>query len=312
MSWRVAEIATDGLHLARERGFLLVSDQSTEVGRIPFDDLGAVVANAHGITYSNSLLVELCQRGVPLVVCSANHLPAGVLWPMSGHHQQAGRMDAQLAAKLPLRKRIWAEIIRAKIIRQAALLDLLGLPALPLRAMARKVRAGDPTNFESQAARAYWPAIFGKAFRRDRSAAGPNALLNYGYAILRATTARAIIAAGLHPSIGLHHSNKLNGMVLVDDLMEPYRPYVDLRVHALVAAEKVEVNAETKRVLAEVMAEDLSGNAGTTPLQACVQRTATSLAMTYAGERDGLEFPHATMPEALARFCKSPCSPAID
>lgn len=311
MSWRIAEVAHDGRHLGRDRGFLTVSDRSTEVGRIPLDDLGAVVANAHGLTYTNSLLIELCQRGIPLVVCGANHVPAGLLWPLVGHHQQAGRIHAQLTSKLPTRKRLWAEIVRAKVANQSAALDLLGLPSLPLKSMVRKVRPGDSANIESQAARLYWPTLFGKGFRRDRSAAGLNALLNYGYAVVRATTARAVVAAGLHPSIGLHHSNKLNGMVLVDDVMEPYRPFVDVRVHALAEARKPEVDSDAKRALAEVLVADLRSAAGVTPLQVCVQRTATSLAMTYAGERKDLEFPYAEIPESLARTGEDQCSPAI-
>lgn len=299
MIGRIAEIAQDGRHLARERGFLTISTRDAEVGRIPLDDLGAVIINAHGLTYTNSLLVALSERGVPMVVCGANHSPAGVLWPAAAHHLQAGRIDAQIACKQPARKRIWAEIVRAKIRHQAAVLDAVGCPSLALRAMIRKIRSGDPANVEAQAARVYWVKLFGSGFLRDRNETGVNSFLNYGYTVLRAATARAVMAAGLHPSIGLHHSNKLNSMRLVDDLMEPFRPFIDLRVYALVHAGYGELDAITKRSLVEALLVDLDAPWGTSPVGVCAQRLATSLALTLTGERTFLEFPKPQVPTEL-------------
>ena len=230
MVGRVVEIATDGRHISISRGFLVVAERSEEVGRVAMDDIAAVVANAHGLTYSNNALVELSGRGVPIVLCGANHMPAAIVWPVDAHHIQTGRMNDQVAASLPLKKRLWAQLVRAKILAQGAALAAAGAPSGGFYLLSRKVRSGDPQNVEAEAARRYWPLLFGVAFHRDTDGDGINGLLNYGYAVLRAGIARAVMAAGLHPSFGLMHSNRSNPMVLVDDLMEPFRPTVDREV----------------------------------------------------------------------------------
>lgn len=296
---RIVEIAQDGRHLARERGFLTINANSAELGRVPLDDLAAVIANAHGVTYTNNLLVALSERGIPMVISGTNHSPAGVLWPVDAHHLQAARIDAQIACKQPVRKRLWADIVRAKIRHQIAVLDALGGVSLPLHMLIPKVRSGDPANVEAQAARVYWLKLFGTDFLRDRDDNGVNSFLNYGYTVLRAATARAVMAAGLHPSIGLHHSNKLNAMRLVDDLMEPFRPFVDLRVYALAQAGHEHINPFTKRSLVEALLVDLNTDWGTSPVGVCIQRLATSLALILTKERKSLDLPNPYAPAEL-------------
>lgn len=227
MIGRIVEIAGDSRYLSLDRGFLVVSHRSDEVGRTPIDDIAGLIGNAHGLSYSNNLLVALAERGIPFVLCGAHHRPVGMLWPVDGHHRQAARMDAQLRASLPLKKRLWKQIVQAKIGMQAAALGLYGGPEPPLRRMAAKVRAGDPSNVEGQAARTYWPLMMGASFRRNPDSEDINALLNYGYTVLRSTVARHLMAAGLHPGVPLHHANEGNPMRLVDDVMEPFRPLVD-------------------------------------------------------------------------------------
>src|SRR5262249_34865000 len=163
----------------------------------------------------------------PLVISAANHNPIAFLWPLDAHHEQAGRMDAQLDASLPLKKRLWSQLVKAKLQQQAAVLEACGDSPALIAALIPKVRVGDPDNIEAQAARRYWSRVMGEEFTRDQDGDGINALLNYAYTILRSATARAVLAAGLHPSIGLHHSNRQNAMRLVDDLMEPFRPVMD-------------------------------------------------------------------------------------
>jgi CRISP-associated protein Cas1 len=296
MVGRVVEVATNGRHLAVDRGFLIVTGQGAEVGRIPLDDIAAVVANAHGLTYSNNLLVTLATRGVPVVLCGANHRPAALVWPVDGHHAQAGRMSDQASASLPLKKRLWQQIVRAKILAQGATLAAVGAEAGGFRLLARKVRPGDPDNVEAEAARRYWPLLLGPDFRRDIDAGGPNGLLNYGYAVLRAATARAVMAAGLHPSLGLMHSNRGNALVLVDDLMEPFRPVVDREVHRLRGEGIIEVSAEGKAALARIMIVDLPAEEGISPLMTCLDRLAGSLAKAYAGESERLALPEPGLP----------------
>lgn len=296
MVGRVLEIATDGRHLAVQRGFLVVSEHGEEVGRVPLDDIAAVLANAHGMTYTNNALVEASSRGIPIVLCGANHMPAAIVWPVDAHHVQTGRMRDQISASLPLKKRLWAQLVRGKILAQAATLAAVGAPNGGFYLLARKVRSGDPDNVEAEAARRYWPLLFGSDFRRDADAGGLNGLLNYGYAVLRAGVARAAMAAGLHPGFGLMHSNRSNPMVLIDDLMEPFRPTVDREIWRLAKDGAREVDRDTKAALARVMVVDLPTNLGMSPLMTCAERLAQSLTRAYGGEGDSLELPLPARP----------------
>lgn len=172
-----------------------------------------------------------------------------------------------------------------------------GAPDAPLRLLARQVKSGDPENAEAQGARKYWGLLMGPLFRRDQQADGVNALLNYGYTVLRAATARSVVAAGLHPSLGLHHSHDNNAMRLVDDVMEPFRPVIDWTVWQLQNQGPCVVNAETKRALVQSLYQDLKGDAGTIPVLVAVQKLATSLAQVMVGERDKLDLPHHGVPQ---------------
>lgn len=296
MVGRVVEVATDGRHLGIDRGFMTVSEKNVEIGRVPLDDLAAVVANAHGLTYSNNLLVKLATRGVPVILCGPNHRPAAVVWPVDGHHAQSGRMSDQANASAPLKKRLWQQIVQAKILAQGATLAAVGAEAGGFRLLARKVRSGDPDNVEAEAARRYWPLLLGNTFRRDQDGDGLNGLLNYGYAVLRAATARAVMAAGLHPSLGLMHSNRGNALVLVDDLMEPFRPVVDREVHRLKSDGIPDVTVDAKEALARTMIVDLPTAEGLSPVLVCLERLASSLAKAYAGEADRLILPKPGLP----------------
>jgi CRISPR-associated protein Cas1 len=296
MVGRVVEIATDGRHLSLYRGFLVVAEGGQEIGRVALDEVAAVVANAHGLTYTNNALVELSARGVPIVLCGPNHMPAAIVWPVEAHHIQTGRMNDQIAASLPLKKRLWAQLVRAKILAQGATLASVGAPSGGFYLLSRKVRSGDPDNVEAEAARRYWPLLLGREFHRDRNGSGINGLLNYGYAVLRAGVARAVMAAGLHPSFGLMHSNRSNPMVLIDDLMEPFRPTVDREVRRLVNRGTIEVDREGKAELARIMVIDLPTGVGLSPLMICAERLAHSLARAYAGDADQLDLPIPALP----------------
>ncbi len=301
MLGRIVEIAEDQRHLSAERGFMLVTNlQHTILGRIPLDDIAAVIVQAHGASYSNNLLVALAQRGAPLVLCAANHNVVGMLISVDGNFQQAKRFDAQIAATQPRMKRLWAELVKAKLQQQASALEAVGAPSVPLSALVTKVRSGDPDNVEAQGARRYWGLLFGDTFRRNSDGDGLNALLNYGYTVLRAATARAVVAAGLHPTLGLHHSNAGNAMRLVDDLMEPFRPLVDLKVWHLQRQGQCEVTPDTKRALVRTLYDDMQTSLGATPVMVCLQRLAVSLVQVFLGERDKLDLPLPGLPLDLA------------
>jgi CRISPR-associated protein Cas1 len=280
---QIIDIATDGRHLSRDRGFLKVSEGRAEVGRTPLDQITAVIVHAHGTTWSTSLLTELADRAVPVVLCAANHAPKSVLMPLDGHHNQGARMRAQWQAKSPFIKQAWKQVVTAKVLMQAAAIDAIGEPGAPLRMMARRVTSGDRTNIEAQAARHYGEDV--------------NALLNYGYTVLRAATARAVVAAGLHPTIGLFHSHRGNAFALADDLMEPFRPLVDSAVRTIVATRDTVVDSDAKQRLARLIATDMPLGDGLTPVSVALRKLATSLGQSFEAGKLALALP--TPPDLL-------------
>ncbi|GLK79660.1 type II CRISPR-associated endonuclease Cas1 [Methylopila turkensis] len=300
---RVVDIAIDGRHLSAYRGFLVVCEGRAEVGRVPLDDVAAVIVHAHGVTWTTNLIAALAERGAPLVLCGANHAPVAVCLPLDGHHGQNARIRAQWDAGKPLAKQLWREVVMAKIRWQGAALAARGTEAGAFELMARRVRSGDPDNVEAQAARRYWPALMGADFRRDRSLPGANSLLNYGYTVMRALLARSLVASGLHPSIGVHHANRGNAFALADDMIEPFRPLVDLVAVALVAGGATDVTPETKRAFAGLIALDLPGEAGLTTVTVAAQRAAQSLARAFeTGRAAELALPRPPSPLELARL----------
>ena len=303
MIGRIVEVADDRRHLFVSRGFMVVQDtegQRKELGQVPLDDIAAVIANAHGLSYTNNLLVALAERGAPFVLCGSNHNAIGMLLSIDGNFQQAKRLDAQIAASKPTHKRVWADIVRSKLQQQAATLEAAGAPTAPLTALIGKVKSGDPGNIEAQGARRYWGLLFGGDFRRDQDGDGLNGLLNYGYTVLRAATARSIVAAGLHPTLGVFHSNEGNAMRLVDDVMEPFRPVIDLKVWQLARQGERHVTPDTKRTLVRTLYDDMQTTIGATPVMSCIQKLAVSLAQLYMGERDKLDLPLPGLPLSLA------------
>jgi CRISP-associated protein Cas1 len=278
---RIVDISTDGLHLAIYRGFLTVSKASEEQGRIALDDIGGLIVHAHGTTWSNHVFVQMAERNVPVVLCGPNHAPVSVVWPLQGHHAQGARLRAQIDAGKPLQKQLWQKVVAAKIRMQGQVLAANGKEGGAFEMLARKVRSGDPDNIEAQAARRYWKALFGPAFLRDQQADGTNALLNYGYTVLRAIVSRAICASGLHPTVGIFHSNRANAFALADDLMEPYRPLIDQLVYNLLARDERTVSPLAKRALTSVATFDLESGPGLSPLYVQVGRFVHSIAVSF-------------------------------
>ena len=288
---RVVEIAENGRHLSKQDGFLVIEAGRERLGRVPLDDIAAVLATAPGTSVSCAALSALSVRGIPIVLCGDKFLPSAIVWPLEGHHAQQRRMECQLDARLPLKKRLWAGLVAAKIQHQGLVLADQGHDARRFHAMARAVRSGDVDNLEAQAARRYWPLLMGEGFRRDQDAGGVNALLNYGYAVLRASAARAIVAAGLHPGLGIFHRHPHNMMPLADDLMEVFRPFIDRRVNELVAGGTRDVTVFAKRALVDVLSDVLPTRAGQTPISTCLIRLAASLGESYVGCSVDLDLP---------------------
>ena len=296
MLGRIVEIEGEGRRLSLDRGFLAIAGPQGRLGEVPLDDIEAVILANPAASLTCQAVAALARRGAPLVICGGNFLPAAWLLPVDGHHAQGHRLTAQAEAPRPLRKRIWADLVRAKMLAQAAALDRAGETPAPVRALAERIRSGDPDNIEGLAAQRYFPAMFGNGFRRDREADGANAFLNYGYTVLRAATARAVVAAGLHPSLSLHHASRGDAMRLGDDLMEPFRPTVDLVVKELAAGGADKLDTAGKRLLAGVLHHDFATEEGASPLSNVLARLAVSLAQVFTGERRDLVLPLSPIP----------------
>ncbi len=301
----IVEVAEAGRHLSVHRGFLKVSEGATELGRVPLDDITALIMSGPQATLSTRLIAELANRKAIIITCGPNWHPCAFTLPFGGHYEAAGVLRDQIAASAPLKKRLWQRLVKAKIANQAAVLgyhepDHSKLNELGV--LERRVKSGDPDNMEAQAARHYWPALMAKDFRRNRFAADANAYLNYGYTVLRAATARAICGAGLHPALGLHHGSRVNAFALVDDLMEPFRPFVDSIARQLVdedAGAEALLDPERKRCLAAVLRQDLVAESGASPLVICLARLAQSLTASLANKCEGLALPQARRPGHL-------------
>ena len=300
MITRAIEITGNSRHLNKERGFLVVSEKGTELGRMPLDDLEVVLFAGYGMTCTGELLNTLAERCVPLIVCDRRFVPASILWPVESHRHQAGRIRAQAAMSLPAKKRLWQQLVQAKIRAQAETLRLCARPPCPrLEMLAKKVQSGDPGNTEGEAARLYWPILFGEDFRRDRDEPGVNALLNYGYTVLRSAVARAVMLAGLHPAFGLHHHNHNDTMPLVDDLIEPFRPLADLQVFPLTreAGGNPSLDASAQERLIGLSAIDLIFEGVSSPVSESMLRMTRSLAEVCEGIRRKLLLPEGLKTE---------------
>lgn len=297
MVTRVVEIAQDGRYLSKHRGFMVVRSGDDEVGRVPLDDITALILSAHQITLSKTLIMELAERRAPVITCGKNFHPVALSLPYGSHHDTTGILWGQIECSKPLSKRLWQSVVREKITNQKLILKWFEptSPTLPdLELLARRVRSGDPENIEAQAARHYWTALLGADFRRDFETGRENVLLNYGYSVLRAATARAVCAAGLTPALGVHHHNRKNPFALVDDLMEPYRPLVDKSVRLIMdrsGLHEDELSPETKRLLARVLDEDVVLEKGTSTVMNSLHRLAQTFVKSLVEKDNRLEFP---------------------
>ena len=261
----------------------------------PIEDIGIVVLDNQQITISNALLMALMENNAAIISCNWQHLPEGLMLPFAGHHAFTEMARYQLEASEPLKKNLWQQTVVSKISNQAALLNLLGIECENMKYWASKVKSGDPDNYEARAAAFYWENIFSdnNKFRRHRFGSPPNNLLNYGYAILRGTIARSLVGSGMLPFSGIHHRNKYNPYCLADDVMEPYRPYVDLAVlHILDETEKTdELTKEIKTKLLSVPATDITIDNEKSPLMVGAQRTTASLMKCFMGKTRKIIYP---------------------
>jgi len=306
---KTIEVSTRGTFLSLRDSRLAIKREKELLGHIPFEDIGLMILDSTGISLSSGVLKALADSGGGLLACDDDHIPCGIFLPIFGNSLLSERLRFQVNASKPLQKNIWAKVIQAKIRNQAAVLGEMADKTY-LYKVAQAVRSGDEGHHESRAAQFYWPRVLAgvladksQKFRRLREGKAPNGLLNYGYTVLRAAMARAICAAGLQPSFGIHHTNKYSGFCLADDLMEPYRPFVDKAVVALVADGHDQVNQETKPKLLGVLGEDVWLCGEATRLGVALETTASSLARCFEEQvKNGLSAPQAVKAIKLPEF----------
>lgn len=262
----------------------------------PIEDLGVVVLDNKQITITSGVLEALLENNCAVIICDSKSMPIGLMLPLYENTTQNERFRQQLDASLPLKKQLWQQTVQMKINNQASVLkDCVGEEVRCMRVWASDVRSGDPDNLEARAAAYYWKSLFAdiEGFTREREGIYPNNLLNYGYAILRAVVARGLVTSGLLPTLGIHHHNRYNAYCLADDIMEPYRPYVDELVFKLVQinGKVLDLTKEIKAKLLEIPTLEVKIGGKRSPLMVAVGQTTASLYKCFSGEVRRISYP---------------------
>lgn len=273
---------------------LLIKTEERETA-VAIEDIGVLVIDHPQISVTHAVLHKLLDNNAAVITCNDKHHPTGLLLNLDGHTQQSEKFQAQVEASEPIKKQLWQQTIRSKISNQAAVLDIWEIDSAYMKRCEKMVLSGDTSNQEAQASRYYWNNLFQEEdpyFSRHRFGDYPNNFLNYGYAILRATVARGLVASGLLPTLGIHHRNKYNAYCLADDIMEPYRPYVDHLVKQLMLeTDGQELTTVVKKRLLEIPAMDLVIDGNKSPLMVGLQRTTASLAACFEGKGRKVLYP---------------------
>jgi len=291
---RIVEISESPAYLNVRYGQLQIKRDGLAVSSIPCEDIGVLLVDNRAVSYTHSVFTELLRCGAAIVLCGQNHHPTGMLLPLESNTVQTERFRIQTEAKEPLKKRLWKQLIQAKIKRQANLLSSDHKLYKSMMTLRQRVRSGDPDNIEAQASRKFWPAFFSDVnFRRDANGRNPNNLLNYGYMVMRAAVARALCSAGLLPSLGLHHRNRYNAFCLADDVIEPFRGFVEARVRKICNGGNYdeELSQSIKAELLEVLYQEINVADFKGPMMVALHRTAASLVRCYANEQKWIDLP---------------------
>lgn len=279
----------------RDQQIVITFKDNKDTVTRPIEDIGFVVVENPQVSISVPLLNELADNNVSVIFCDKKQMPRTMLMTLEGNTTQQESYKFQMEASAPMKKNVWKQLVECKIRNQALLLDTLGKNGESLKPYYMNVKSGDTDNREGAAAREYWSRIFYDGFKREREGEPPNNLLNYGYTILRAAVARALIGSGLYPAFGVFHRNRYNAFPLADDVMEPYRPFVDEIVYHLYYDGAVsELDSQSKGKLLRVLFSDVRMGKVTRPLENALSLTTASLLRMYKGEADKLSLPMIT------------------
>jgi len=272
----------------------VINDKTKEAKQtVPIEDIGFIVFEHPQITFTQSVMQLLAENNSAVIFCDNRHMPSSMLLHLDTNQVQAEMFKNQINAGAALKNQLWKQTIQAKITNQAVLLKRQKAKYKDILALSKSVKSGDKENIEGWAARLYWPRLMGLSFRRSPQGAGPNYIFNYGYAILRAATARALSGSGLLPTFGIFHRNRYNAFALADDIMEPYRPYVDRTVLNILKEHPDwdELTQTIKKSLLELLTIDVQFGAIKRPLMIGLSQTSASLAKCFAGKKRKLEYP---------------------
>ncbi len=289
---RIIDIS-DGAYIHVKHQQLVIEKQGETVGQVPIEDLGVLILQHPAIVLTQQLIVACQKNKVVIIFCDEKHLPYSVILPIGESHTLHNKiLKQQVAISEPTRKRLWQQIVKYKIKQQEQTLAILNKEFSRLSYLSTQVKTGDSNNCEAVAAQAYWKLLFGKAFKRDTDLDGINSLLNYGYSIIRAAVARSICGAGLHPTLGLFHTNQYNALCLADDLMEPFRPWVDHAVYQMADTNSdIVINQQSKRVLLGLLSEAVLYKKKTMPFMVALHYLMADLKRCYSNRTKTLPYP---------------------
>ena len=293
LSLRMAQIVVELTDIVNNPN---VSEEAKKMGvkTVPIEDVGVVVLDNKQISITHALIAALLENNCSIITCDERHLPTGLTLPLDGHNLQSERFREQINASEPLRKQMWQQTVANKIIGQASVLAMQGVECKNMLAWSKNVRSGDADNLEGRAAAYYWHNVFqDKDFIRAQDGLPPNNLLNYGYSIVRAMMARALVAAGLLPTLGIHHHNRYNAYCLADDIMEPYRPFVDVAVIEMMKQGMAteEITTAHKLQLLGLCTADVHIDGHRSPMMLAIQTTAQSVQKCFAGTARKIIYP---------------------
>lgn len=288
---RILEIYEENRYVSLSRGFIVIKSGQDVLGQVPLDDIAVLLLSAQSVTVSKNILNALSEKGCITVLCGKNYMPQSMVLPIANHCLYTKIIKNQINQTEPFKKRIWQQIVIKKIQNQALILRLLEKDYKLVEKIALMVKSGDTDNREAYGARMYWQALFGKDFKRDRNEEGINSFLNYGYAIMRASMARAICSAGLLPALGVNHNNNLNQFCLADDLFEIYRPFVDYQVFKMWEEGEKELTAKNKKELTELLWIKVQSSKGDTPLFQSMQYVVSSYVHAMEDKNPVIELP---------------------
>lgn len=289
---RIIEI-TSPAYLYMKRKQLMIENKSELIGQVPIEDIGILILEHSAIVLTQAMLIACQKNNVAVVFCDNRHLPYSVLLPISeGNNLHSKIIKQQINISQPTKKRLWQQIVKQKIIAQAEVLKCFDKNSKVIKRLALAVKSGDKENIEAQAAQKYWHLLFGQEFKRDTTVNGVNSLLNYGYAIVRAMLARAIVSGGLHPALGIQHSNQYNGLCLADDLMEPFRPWVDWLVYRLnLEAEIKGISKENKQEILSLPGQEVLWKQQKMPFMVAVHYLIAEIKKAFEDKTVKIQYP---------------------